>query len=85
MAQRIEKLIKNDILPSLDFDDFGTCVDYVRGKLTNTNQKDATRHSELLEVIFTYISGPLASTLYDNKYFVTLSMIFHTMGTCISY
>lgn len=34
--ERIERLIKNYILPSLDFGDFGICVDCIRGQLTNT-------------------------------------------------
>ena len=29
----MERLIKDKILPDLDFSDFDTCVDYIKGKL----------------------------------------------------
>lgn len=29
---RIEKLVKNEILPNLNFIDFGLCVDCIKGK-----------------------------------------------------
>ena len=32
--QIMERLIKDEILPNLDFSDFDTCVDYIKGKLT---------------------------------------------------
>ena len=49
--ERIQKLIKDDILISLDFGDLDTCVDCIRGKLTKTMKKSATRSGDLLEVI----------------------------------
>ena len=30
----MERLIKDEILPDLDFSDFNTCVDCIKGKLT---------------------------------------------------
>ena len=32
--QRMERLIKDEILPNLDFSDFDICVDCIKGKLT---------------------------------------------------
>ena len=32
--QRMERVIKDEILPNLDFSDFDTCVDCIKGKLT---------------------------------------------------
>ena len=32
--QRMERLIKDEILPDLDFSDFDTCVDFIKDKLT---------------------------------------------------
>ena len=29
--ERIERLVKNDILPNLDFTDLGVCVDCIKG------------------------------------------------------
>jgi hypothetical protein len=61
--ERIERLIKDDALPNLDFTIFETCVDCVRGKLTKTKRKGSTRSKDLLEITHTDISGPLTSTL----------------------
>ena len=69
--ERVERLTKANILPSLDVDDLGTCVDCIRGKFTKTNRKGATRSSELLEIIHIDISGPLTPTICGNKLFIT--------------
>ena len=62
--QRMERLIKDKILPNLDFSDFDTCVECIKGKLT-TKVRNAKidRCTELLEVIHIDIYGsftPLA-------------------------
>ena len=33
--QKMERLIKDEILPDLDFSDFDICVDCIKGKLTS--------------------------------------------------
>jgi len=43
----------------------------VRGKLTKTKKKGATRSQNLLEIIHTDISGSYSTTLCGNKYFIT--------------
>ena len=65
--ERVERLTKVDILPSLNFDDLGTCVDCIRGKFIKKKKKGATRSSNLLEIIHTDISGPLSSTICSNR------------------
>ena len=50
--------MKDEVLPSLDFTDFGTCVKCLKGKMTTATKKGATRSSNLLEIIHTDISGP---------------------------
>ena len=55
---RLSRLVKDEVLPSLDFTDFGTCVKCLKGKMTSTTKKGATRSSKLLEHIHTDISGP---------------------------
>ena len=70
--QRIERLIKDEILPDLDFIDFDKCVDCIKGKLT-TKVRNAKidRCTELLRVIYKDICGsftPLA--MGGNKYFI---------------
>ena len=37
--ERVERLIKDNILPTLDFSDLETCVDCCRGKLTNKEKE----------------------------------------------
>ena len=56
--ERLSRLVKDGVLPPLDFNDFGTCVKCLKGKMTSTNKKGATRSSNLLELIHTDISGP---------------------------
>ena len=34
--ERIERLVKSEILPSLDFTDLNVCVDCIKGKKKNT-------------------------------------------------
>jgi hypothetical protein len=37
--ERLQLLIKENILPNLDFSDFDVCVECIKGKLTNTKKK----------------------------------------------
>ena len=67
---RVERLIKTNILPALK-NDLETCVDCCRGKMTKIRKKTAVRSSDLLEVIRTDISGPYTETLCRNFYFIT--------------
>ncbi|KAD3337387.1 hypothetical protein E3N88_32907 [Mikania micrantha] len=55
---RLSRLVKDEVLLSLDFTDFGTCVKCLKGKMTTATKKGATRSSNLLEIIHTDISGP---------------------------
>ena len=69
--ERVDRLIKDGILPSLDFGNLDTCIDYIRGKLTKTKKNGATCSFDLLEIVHIDISGHLISTLCGDKYFVT--------------
>ena len=71
--ERIKRLIKNEILPQLDFSDLDVCIDCVKGKQTkHTLKKPATRSTQLLELIHTYICGPFdAPSWSGEKYFIT--------------
>lgn len=42
----------------LDFTDFGTCVDCIKGKQINKSKKDAKRSTDLLAIIHTDICFP---------------------------
>jgi hypothetical protein len=39
----IERLVKNDILPPLEFSDFEQCREYIKEKYTKQIKKDAKR------------------------------------------
>ena len=41
--QRIKRLVNEGVPSSLDFTDFETCLDCIKGKKTNKSKKGATR------------------------------------------
>ena len=56
--QRMERLIKDEILSGLDFSYFDTCVDFIKGKLiTKIRNVKANKCTKLLGVIHTDICG----------------------------
>ena len=70
--ERIQRLVKCDVLPSLDFTDFDVCIDCLKGKMTKHQKKGATHSSGLLEIIHTDICGPFdIPTFNKEKYFIT--------------
>lgn len=48
--ERVNLLVKEEILPGLDFTDFEVCIDCIKGKQTKH-----TRSTELLEIVHTDI------------------------------
>ena len=76
---RMERLVKNGVLQNLDFSNFTTCVDSVKGKLTVKVRKNKTdRCTDLLELIHTNLCGPFVTpNMGGYKYFIIpLLMIF---------
>ena len=55
---RIERLVSNGILDSLDFTNFTIYVEFIKGKQTKNKKKGANRASKVLERINTYICEP---------------------------
>ena len=53
--ERIKRLVKDGVLKTFDFTDFGTCVDCIKVKQPNKTTKGAKRSSEILEIIHTDI------------------------------
>ena len=47
--ERIKRLINDGVLETLDFTNFGTCVDCIKGKQTNKTKKGARRSSDILK------------------------------------
>jgi hypothetical protein len=55
---RIERLVKESILPHLEFWDLEQYVDYIKGKYVKKIKKDAKQSTGILEIIHTDICGP---------------------------
>jgi GAG-pre-integrase domain len=67
---QIQHLVKNEVLLNLDFTDFRTCIDCIKEKQTKQPKKNATRSSQLLEII--HICGPFdVPSFSKDKYFIT--------------
>ena len=56
--QRIQRLVSDGILDSLDLSKFEVSVKCIKGKQTNIRKLDANRCSDVLKLIHTNISGP---------------------------
>jgi hypothetical protein len=70
--ERIKRLVNDGVLQTLDFTNFGTCVDCIKGKQTNKTTKGARRSYEILEIIHTYIYGHFpAPCLNGQRYFIS--------------
>ena len=67
---RIKKLVNDKVLTTLDFIDFETCVDYIKGKQTNKSKKGVTRSSTILEIIHTNRCS-LDMDSHGKKYFIS--------------
>jgi len=63
-------LVNEGVLSTLDFANFETCVDCIKGKQTNKSKKGAKKSSNLLEIIHTYICCPDMDAS-SPKYFIT--------------
>ena len=68
----MEKLIKYETLIDLDFSDFDTCVDCIKGKLiAKVRNAKIDKSIELLRVIHTNICGFISLTMGGYEYFIT--------------
>ena len=65
--ERLERLVKDEILSNLDFTDFGMCVDYIKGKQTKHTKKGATRSTKLLKIIHTDICEPFDTQSFGKE------------------
>lgn len=69
---RMQCLIRNKILPALDFSDFYNCIKCVKGKFFKGNKKGGTRSGGLLEINHTDIYGPFPTlSINGHKSFIT--------------
>ncbi|KAL5809191.1 hypothetical protein ACOSQ3_029882 [Xanthoceras sorbifolium] len=68
--ERIKRLVNDGVLSTLNFTDFKTCVDCIKGKQTNKSKKGANRSSDILEIIHTDVCCPDMDS-YGQKYFIS--------------
>ena len=68
--QRIKWLVNNGVLSTLDFTNYETCIDYIKGKQNNKSKKGAKRSSNILEIIHTDTYSPDMDS-HSQKYFIT--------------
>ena len=54
---RVEQLVSDGILDSLDFSDFDVCVECTKGKQTKMKKLGANQTTDVLELIHTDICG----------------------------
>lgn len=70
--ERLKSLVKSGVIGPLDFSDFSTCLDCIRGKLTKLHKFESDRSTDLLQLIHTDIYGPFPTpSLGRQRYFIT--------------
>ncbi|KAK9672915.1 hypothetical protein RND81_12G134500 [Saponaria officinalis] len=70
--ERIQRLVSNDILDSVDFTDFDICVSCIKGKQTKVKRLGANRATDVLELIHTDICGPFPTASWNGqRYFIS--------------
>ena len=62
--------MKDGVLSTLDYTDFETCVDCIKGNQTNKSKKNAIRSSNILEIMHSDICCP-DMDMHGKKYFIT--------------
>ena len=80
--QRMKRLIKDEIISDLDFSNFNTCVDCIRGKLiAKVRNAKVDRCTKLLGVIHTDICGSFTpAAIGGHKYFITFIYDYSRYG-----
>ena len=67
---RIQRLVNDRVLGTMDFTDFDTCIDCIKGKQTNKSKKGTKRNINILEIIYSDIfSSDMES--YGQKQFIS--------------
>ncbi|KAF8405032.1 hypothetical protein HHK36_009928 [Tetracentron sinense] len=70
--KRLESLVKSEVLEPLDFSDFETYIDCIKGKMTKSRNLDVVRSTGLLDLIHTDICGPLpTASRGGQRYFIS--------------
>ena len=69
--KRVERLVREGLLGSLDSTDLSACVDCIKAKTTNTFGKKVVKAQSILELIHTDICGHFKPCFTSQKYFIT--------------
>ncbi|PKU85930.1 Retrovirus-related Pol polyprotein from transposon TNT 1-94 [Dendrobium catenatum] len=70
--QRIERIVSDGILDSLNDTDFKICIECIKGKQTNIKKLGAKRSLNVLELIHTDICDPFPTASWNgHQYFIT--------------
>jgi hypothetical protein len=78
---RIESLVKNDILPPLEFSDIEQCINCIKGKYVKQIKKGANQSTMTLEIIHTDICGPFSVKSVDGyDSFITCTSDYSRYG-----
>src|SRR3954462_4928949 len=64
---RMERLVSEGILQSLDFSDFDVCIGYIKGKQTKQRRLGANRSLDVLELVHTDICGPFPKASWNGQ------------------
>ena len=79
--RRLEQLVSEGILDSLDFTDLDICVNCIKGKQTNIRRFGANRATDVLELIHTDICGPFPTPSWNGQQsFITFIDDFFRYG-----
>ena len=82
--ERMKCLFKDEILTSLDFSNFNSCVECMKGKYTKVKKKGALSVIDLLECFHIDIWGPYPiPTISEHKYFISFIDAFQGILMCI--
>ncbi|XP_060974782.1 uncharacterized protein LOC133039825 [Cannabis sativa] len=64
---RVERLVSDGILDSINFSDFDVCIECIKGKQTKTKKLGAKRATDVLELIHTDIYGPFPTPSWNGQ------------------
>lgn len=65
--ERIKRLVNDGVSQTLDFTDFNTYIDCIKGKQTNKTTKGAKRSNKNLEIIYIEICRPFSTPCLNGQ------------------
>ena len=65
--QRIQRLVPEGILDSLNFSNLKSCIECIKGKQTNVRKIGANRSLGVLKLVHIDICGPFLTTSWNDQ------------------